>query len=74
MRTALFALLLFSPVLAQLTAGALGKLGRSHPDDMCCDTHRSIGNGARRERMGKINAEWKRLVSNNNIVAREVQE
>jgi hypothetical protein len=76
MRTLMFvlALVVSAPALAQEEAEAPVKLDRSHPDYVRCETMTSVGNRARRERICKTNAEWKRLAQNNNAVAREVQE
>jgi hypothetical protein len=63
-----------APALAREPAEAPARLDRTHPDYVRCETLTSIGNRARRERVCKTNAEWKRLAQNNNGVAREVQE
>lgn len=66
------ALALALPAAAEEPAPA--RLDRSHPDYVRCETFTSVANRARRERVCKTNAEWKRLAQNNNALAREVQE
>ncbi len=72
MRLLALALALAAPAFAETDAPA--RLERSHPDYVRCETITSIGNRARRERVCKTNAEWKRLAENSNRNAREVQE
>lgn len=76
MRVLVFAtlFLLAVPALAEEPALAPAKLDRSHPDYVRCETITAIGNRAKRERVCKTNAEWKRLAENARGNARDVQE
>lgn len=70
----LLALGLAGPVIAEEPGAAPARLDRSHPDYIRCETITAIGNRAKRERVCKTNAEWKRLAENARGNARDVQE
>ncbi|WP_194744324.1 hypothetical protein [Thermaurantiacus tibetensis] len=74
MRVPVFATLCLLAMPARAEEPAPAKLDRSHPDYVRCETITAIGNRAKRERVCKTNAEWKRLAENARGNARDVQE